>query len=207
MPWKKKKKGYTKQKETKSETPLRDETFSWIQKPTHPFLFALIPPPLIEQMVRGGKVSGKIDYRKRVRSKKGDGSDDSDEDYVVSDDGEGVSDCPEDYGLDECASEESFDCFIEEEEEIRRLGNLIDQRPKTAFMVQGEMQAKPHKREVGVGLYMQKHWNKQKNNKMEMMRLLKMMMRISIMMTMMRISIMMTMMRISIMMTMMRNLH
>ncbi|XP_019440614.1 PREDICTED: uncharacterized protein LOC109345838 isoform X2 [Lupinus angustifolius] len=84
-------------------------------------------------MVRGGKVSGKINYRKRVRSKKGSGSDDSDEDYVVSDDGEGVSDCPEDYGLDECQSEESLDNFVEEEEEIQRVCKFNRSKAKNSI--------------------------------------------------------------------------
>ncbi|KAK7258968.1 hypothetical protein RIF29_24561 [Crotalaria pallida] len=67
----------------------------------------------MEEMVRRGKVSGRRNFRRRFRSKRGRGSDDSDEDYVVSDVGGDVSD----YGLDECASEESFDGFIEEEDE------------------------------------------------------------------------------------------
>ena len=69
-------------------------------------------------MVREGKVGSKRNFRKRARSKEG-GSDDSDEDYVVSDEERDVSDCPEDYSsfLDGCASEDSFDGFIDEEEE------------------------------------------------------------------------------------------
>ncbi|KAJ1385602.1 Zinc finger, PHD-type [Sesbania bispinosa] len=65
-------------------------------------------------MVRGGKFSGKSNFRKKGRSKEGS-SDDSDEDYVVSDEGRDVSDyyCS---SLDGCASEESFDSFIEDEE-------------------------------------------------------------------------------------------
>ncbi|XP_027364947.1 bromodomain adjacent to zinc finger domain protein 1A [Abrus precatorius] len=66
-------------------------------------------------MVRGGKVSGKRNFRKSVQSKEG-GSDDSDEDYVVSDEGREASDyyCS---SLDGCTSEESIDSFMEEEEE------------------------------------------------------------------------------------------
>ena len=62
-----------------------------------------------EQMGRGGKVSGKGNFRKRARSEEA-GSDDSDEDYVISD---------EDYSssLDGFVSEESFDSFMEEEDE------------------------------------------------------------------------------------------
>ncbi|RYR52418.1 hypothetical protein Ahy_A06g027340 isoform G [Arachis hypogaea] len=69
-------------------------------------------------MVRGGKISGKSSFRNRARSKEG-GSDDSDEDYVVSDEDEEVSDCPDEYSssLDGCATEESYDAFIDEEEE------------------------------------------------------------------------------------------
>lgn len=69
-------------------------------------------------MARGGRVTGKRSCRKRVRSKE-PRSDDSDEDYVVSDAGGDVSDCPENdwFSLDGCASEDSLDDFIEEEEE------------------------------------------------------------------------------------------
>ncbi|KAJ7977890.1 PHD and RING finger domain-containing protein [Quillaja saponaria] len=68
-------------------------------------------------MVRRGKVSCKRNFRKRVRSNEW-GSDDSDEDYVVPDEGKDVSDGSEDYcfSLDEYASEESFHSFVEEEE-------------------------------------------------------------------------------------------
>ncbi|KAE9593708.1 hypothetical protein Lal_00036504 [Lupinus albus] len=83
-------------------------------------------------MVRGGKVSCKSNFRLRIRSKKGGGSDDSDEDYVISDEGGDVSDCPEDYGLDECASEESFDGFIEEEEETRRVRKFNRSKAKNS---------------------------------------------------------------------------
>jgi chemotaxis protein histidine kinase CheA len=87
-------------------------------------------------MVKGRKVSSKRDLRKRVRSK-GSGSDDSDEDYVVSDDAGNVSDCPEDdcFSLDGCAAEDSFDGFIEDEdsekEVIQRVTKFNRSRAKT----------------------------------------------------------------------------
>lgn len=67
-------------------------------------------------MARGGRVTGKRSCRKRVRSKE-PRSDDSDEDYVVSDAGGDASDCPENdrFSLDGC--EDSLDDFIEDEEE------------------------------------------------------------------------------------------
>ncbi|KAG4397442.1 hypothetical protein AAZX31_10G140500 [Glycine max] len=80
-------------------------------------------------MVRGGRFSGKRNFRKRVRSKEG-GSDDSDEDYVVSDEGREASDyyCS---SLDGCASEEGFDSFMEEEEEqFRRVRSINRSKSK-----------------------------------------------------------------------------
>lgn len=73
-------------------------------------------------MARGGKISGKCDFKKKVRSKEGN-SDDSDEDYVVSDEGREASDyyCS---SLDGCASEESLDNLIEEEEEFKAVRNF-----------------------------------------------------------------------------------
>ncbi|CAK8544569.1 unnamed protein product [Lathyrus sativus] len=93
-------------------------------------------------MVKGGKVSSKGSFRKRVRSK-GGGSDDSDEDYVVSDDAGNVSDCPEDdcFSLDGCAPEDSFDGFIEDEDaevEIRRVTKFNRSRAKTGVRRQGK---------------------------------------------------------------------
>ena len=70
-------------------------------------------------MGRGGKVSSKRNFKNRVSSKD-NGSDDSDEDYVVSNEEIVVSDgSDEEYcsSLDGCASEESFGNFVEEEEE------------------------------------------------------------------------------------------
>ncbi|GLT90184.1 hypothetical protein SLE2022_081300 [Rubroshorea leprosula] len=70
-------------------------------------------------MVKGGKDSGRSNFRKRVSSKD-KGSDDSDEDYVVSDEeNEVTDDDSEEYcsSLDECASEESLGGFVEEEDE------------------------------------------------------------------------------------------
>ncbi|XP_058738496.1 uncharacterized protein LOC131610541 isoform X2 [Vicia villosa] len=93
-------------------------------------------------MVKGGKVSSKGGLRKRVRSK-GGGSDDSDEDYVVSDDAGNVSDCAEDdcFSLDGCAAE-SFDGFIEdedvEEEGFRRVTKFKGSRGKTGVRRQGK---------------------------------------------------------------------
>ncbi|KAK8531629.1 hypothetical protein V6N12_053096 [Hibiscus sabdariffa] len=77
-------------------------------------------------MVREGKVGRSSNFKKRVRSKH-EGSDDSDEDYVALEDGneESVDDDDEDYcfSLNECASEEGFQSFNEEdeggEEEVR----------------------------------------------------------------------------------------
>ncbi|KAJ7973302.1 PHD and RING finger domain-containing protein [Quillaja saponaria] len=76
-------------------------------------------------MVRGGKVSCKRNFKKRVRSKVRD-SDDSDEDYVISDEVKDVSeDGSEDYcsSLDDYASDESFDSFVVEEIEGARKFN------------------------------------------------------------------------------------
>lgn len=93
-------------------------------------------------MVKGGKVSSKGSFRKRARSK-GGGSDDSDEDYVVSDDAGNVSDCPEDdcFSLDGCAPEDSFDGFIEDEDaevEIRPVTKFNRSRAKTGVRRQGK---------------------------------------------------------------------
>ncbi|KAK7392062.1 hypothetical protein VNO78_20489 [Psophocarpus tetragonolobus] len=89
-------------------------------------------------MVRGGRVSGKRNFRKRVCSKEG-GSDDSDEDYVVSDEGREASDfyCS---SLDGCASEESFDSFMEEEEEeeFRRVRSFKRSKAKKGIVGQQE---------------------------------------------------------------------
>ncbi|MBA0843635.1 hypothetical protein Goarm_000805 [Gossypium armourianum] len=69
-------------------------------------------------MVREGKVGHSSNFKKRVRSKH-EGSDDSDEDYVASEGNEGSDDDAEYYcsSLDECASEEGFQGYNEEEEE------------------------------------------------------------------------------------------
>ncbi|KAE9611924.1 putative chromatin regulator PHD family [Lupinus albus] len=80
-------------------------------------------------MVRGRKVSSKHNSRNRARSKDDGVSDDSDEDYVVSDEGRDVSDNSEYYcsSFDGCASEDSLDSFIvkgeDEEEEFHGVGN------------------------------------------------------------------------------------
>ncbi|PPD79533.1 hypothetical protein GOBAR_DD23535 [Gossypium barbadense] len=69
-------------------------------------------------MVREGKAGHSSNFKKRVRSKH-EGSDDSDEDYVASEGNEGSDDDAEYYcsSLDECASEEGFQGYNEEEEE------------------------------------------------------------------------------------------
>ncbi|KAK8261782.1 hypothetical protein V6Z11_D13G213000 [Gossypium hirsutum] len=70
-------------------------------------------------MVRGGKVGQRSNFKRRVRSKD-EGSDDSDEDYVVSLEGNDESeDDVEDScsSLDECASEEGFGSFIDDEDD------------------------------------------------------------------------------------------
>ncbi|XP_061371941.1 uncharacterized protein LOC133314476 [Gastrolobium bilobum] len=94
-------------------------------------------------MARGGKVSGKRNFRKKVRSKEG-GSDDSDEDYVVSDDAGDVSDCPEEdlSSLDGCASEESFGGFPEEKEEIQRVRKFNRSKAKNGICGQQKIASK-----------------------------------------------------------------
>nr|KYP74373.1 PHD and RING finger domain-containing protein 1 [Cajanus cajan] len=85
-------------------------------------------------MVRGGRFSGKRNFRKRVRSKEGV-SDDSDEDYVLSDEGKDASD-----SLDGCASEESFDSFMEDEEEaeFQRVRNSNRSKAKKGIFEEEE---------------------------------------------------------------------
>ncbi|XP_022742255.1 tyrosine-protein kinase BAZ1B-like [Durio zibethinus] len=78
-------------------------------------------------MVRGGKVGGISNFKNRIRSKD-DGSDDSDEDYVVSEEGnEESDDDAEDYcsSLYECASEEGSGSFANEEEEEKEMRNVV----------------------------------------------------------------------------------
>lgn len=94
-------------------------------------------------MVRGGRFSGKRNFRKRVRSKEGV-SDDSDEDYVLSDEGKDASD-----SLDGCASEESFDSFMEDEEEaeFQRVRNSNRSKAKKGIFGQRKNASKKsHKR-------------------------------------------------------------
>ncbi|KAK9041783.1 hypothetical protein V6N11_016873 [Hibiscus sabdariffa] len=69
-------------------------------------------------MVKGGRVGRRNNFRKRGRSKDED-SDGSDEDYVVSEEGNGSEGDAKEYysSLDECASEEGFGGFLDEEEE------------------------------------------------------------------------------------------
>ncbi|XP_022719490.1 remodeling and spacing factor 1-like isoform X2 [Durio zibethinus] len=85
-------------------------------------------------MVRGAKVGHRSNFKKRVRSK-GEGSDDSDEDYVVSEEGnEESDDDAEDYcsSLDECASEEGFGSFVddEDEEEVKEVRKVVRSKAK-----------------------------------------------------------------------------
>ncbi|GMJ11176.1 hypothetical protein like AT3G05670 [Hibiscus trionum] len=99
-------------------------------------------------MVRGGKVGHRSKFKRRVRSKD-EGSDDSDEDYVVS-----PEDDADDYcsSLDGCASEEGFGGFIddyreEEEEKVRKVVRLkgkhwrrriVDRKPRKRKVVSDE---------------------------------------------------------------------
>ncbi|XP_027937295.1 uncharacterized protein LOC114191996 isoform X3 [Vigna unguiculata] len=98
-------------------------------------------------MVRGGRFSGKRNFRKKVRSKEG-GSDDSDEDYVVSDDGREVSDyyCS---SLDGCASEDSFGSFLaEEDEEFQTVRNFNRSKAKKSTAIRPKNASKnSHQRE------------------------------------------------------------
>ncbi|PPR97416.1 hypothetical protein GOBAR_AA23253 [Gossypium barbadense] len=87
------------------------------------------------QMVREGKVGHSSNFKKRVRSKH-EGSDDSDEDYVASEGNEGSDDDAEYYcsSLDECASEEGFQGYNEEEEEeVREVVRLKRERISSEF--------------------------------------------------------------------------
>ncbi|EXC11327.1 PHD and RING finger domain-containing protein 1 [Morus notabilis] len=102
-------------------------------------------------MVRGGKVSSKRKFRKwdRYNDK---ASDDSDEDYVVSDEENEVSDySDEDYcsSVDGHASEESFGSFVEEEEEeeeeeegtrkrVKKVGRSKPKKRARRFIVEEE---------------------------------------------------------------------
>ncbi|KAE8705574.1 hypothetical protein F3Y22_tig00110422pilonHSYRG00113 [Hibiscus syriacus] len=89
-------------------------------------------------MVRGGKVGHRSNFKRRVRSKD-EGSDDSDEDYVVSENEESEDDA-EEYcsSLDECASEEYFGSFIddykEEEKDVRKVARLKGRPMSSAKM-------------------------------------------------------------------------
>ncbi|PON67023.1 Zinc finger, PHD-finger [Parasponia andersonii] len=97
-------------------------------------------------MVRGGKVSSKRKFRNRFRSKD-KGSDDSDEDYVVSDEENEVSgNSDEDYcfSVDGFASEDdSFDEEENEEEEretkrVKKVGRSKSRTRSRNFIVEEE---------------------------------------------------------------------
>ncbi|KAK8543030.1 hypothetical protein V6N12_015600 [Hibiscus sabdariffa] len=103
------------------------------------------------QMVRRGKAGHRSNFKRRVRSKD-DGSDDSDEDYVVSLEGnEESEDDAEDYcsSLDECASEEGFGSFIDDyrEEEVRKVDRLKG-KPRSSARTRKVVNRKPRKRKV-----------------------------------------------------------
>ncbi|XVF57558.1 hypothetical protein PTKIN_Ptkin06aG0215300 [Pterospermum kingtungense] len=83
-------------------------------------------------MVRGGKFGHRSNFKKRVRSKD-EASDDSDEDYVVSEEGNKESeDDAEDYcsSLDEYASEEGFVSFVDEDEEEKEVSKVVRSKTK-----------------------------------------------------------------------------
>ncbi|KAM1095392.1 hypothetical protein EV1_010372 [Malus domestica] len=100
-------------------------------------------------MVKGGKVSSKRKIKTRIPSKD-QGSDDSDEDYVISGEENEVSeDLEEDYcsSLDGDESEESFGSFVDEEEEeeeeeevkkVRKNSRSRAKRGSAGFIVEEE---------------------------------------------------------------------
>lgn len=84
-------------------------------------------------MVRGGKVGSRKNFKKKFRPKD-KGSDDSDEDYVVSSDENGVSErSDEDYcsSLDENASGE--DNFVVEEQQPKNVRKRVGPKARNAF--------------------------------------------------------------------------
>ncbi|KAH7542988.1 hypothetical protein FEM48_Zijuj02G0134200 [Ziziphus jujuba var. spinosa] len=97
-------------------------------------------------MVRGGKASCKRKFNKTKVRTKDRGSDDSDEDYVVSDEENEVSDdWDEDYcsSLDGCASEESFHNVVEDDEvkevkKVRKAGGSKARKSFDSFIVDEE---------------------------------------------------------------------
>ncbi|XP_050143133.1 uncharacterized protein LOC126618944 [Malus sylvestris] len=108
-------------------------------------------------MVKGGKVSSKRKIKTRVPSKY-QGSDDSDEDYVISGEENEVSeDLEEDYcsSLDGDASEESFGSFVDEEEEeedevkkVRKKTRSRAKRDADGFIVDEEEEEEEDEEEV-----------------------------------------------------------
>ncbi|CAN1161533.1 PHD and RING finger domain-containing protein 1 [Linum perenne] len=75
-------------------------------------------------MGRGGKVVGQRSFKKRVRSNE-EGSDDSDEDYVIEDEEQGSGDESVEYASSVegyCSSEDGFGGGVDEEEGERKKG-------------------------------------------------------------------------------------
>lgn len=104
-------------------------------------------------MVRGGKGSCKREFNKTAIRTKAGGSDDSDEDYVISDEENEVTDgWDDDYcsSLDGCASEESFLNLVEddEEEEVKKVRKAGGSKArKSRFIVDEEEEEKEEEEE------------------------------------------------------------
>ena len=94
-------------------------------------------------MGREGKVNSKRNLSKRIRSKD-NASDDSDEDYVVENEENASDDDSEDYGnsIDGYASEESFDSFIEEEEEEEKFRKVGRTKKNKGYVKNGKFDGK-----------------------------------------------------------------
>ncbi|KAJ6928641.1 hypothetical protein NC652_012703 [Populus alba x Populus x berolinensis] len=97
-------------------------------------------------MGRGQKVNCKRNPKKRARDKD---SDDSDEDYVVENEEYVSDDDSEDcrISLDGYASEESFDSFVEEEEEFRK---PVRSRKKSGSLGDGKVEGKTSQKRTRV---------------------------------------------------------
>ncbi|TYG47279.1 hypothetical protein ES288_D11G325500v1 [Gossypium darwinii] len=103
-------------------------------------------------MVRGGKVGQRSNFKRRVRPKDDD-SDGSDEDYVVSEEGDEESeDDVEKYcsSLDECASEEGFGSFLDEEEEVEVVRKAVRSKAKRMSTTRKRtiVERKPRRRKI-----------------------------------------------------------
>ncbi|XP_059439463.1 uncharacterized protein LOC132172047 isoform X2 [Corylus avellana] len=99
-------------------------------------------------MVRGKKVSCTKNFKRRDRSI-GKGSDDSDDDYVVSDEENEVSDAwDDDYcsSLDRHASEESFGSFVEEEEEEEEEEVVVTKVVRSKVRSKGQKRTSGHRK-------------------------------------------------------------